>query len=315
MDPKQKFGFEGINEEILQSNCKQLIKSKIFLGDFKEKRYNEDLKDYRDLIVIDSQAESEIVHSLEQVKQNLIDFRSYGQRILNKKLFYGYTRAPEDLSLFRDINQVVGSSKNVCLWTELESCDNNVLPFGKYWFQVKTIKFKESEISVRLKVLRSVQDSDLSRKFSEKVKAATNKDGSGIEAGNEEFVAQLKAVLDIWKRDLSESLMLFLASINRHSIKESVKFFSLLIISLATALISSIRYIGIFTIKFMEQLNWFIHVSTPAFLAILDFFSKIIGGFYILLLMVWKDSRQPRLPPPRRPEPIEYRRRTYQMHD
>jgi hypothetical protein len=273
MNSNQKFGFDGINDEILQSNCKQLIKTKIFLGEFKEKRYNEDLKDYRDLIVIDSQAESEIVQDLEKIQKNLIEYRSYGQRISNKKLFFGFTAAPDDLSLNLSL---LGGPCNVCLWTELDSCDNNVLPFGKYWFQVRTIKFKDNEISVRLKVLRSVQDTDHSRTFSEKVKAASKKDG--IEPGDE-FVAQLKAICRIWKKEFSEGLVLLLASINRQTIKDSLKFFSLLVISLTAGLISSIRYIGVFTIKFMEQLNWFIHVSTPVFLAVIDMFTKIIGEF------------------------------------
>ena len=40
----------------------------------------------------------------------------------------------------------------------------------------------------------------------------------------------------------------------------------------------------------MHQLGWLLHHSTPLILGILDVISKIIGGVYILIAMIWKDS-------------------------
>lgn len=296
----KKLGFQQINEEIFQSTLKSSIKSKIFLGEFKEKRYADPLKDYRDVILIDKRAETEIVKDFERMRIEISEF--YMNRDGNAEIpFFGYSsEAPGcDTSLFGVISNLC------CLWTELDTD----LPFGKYWFTVKTVKFRENEISLKLKCLRPVSDSDQHKTISsEKSKTRNGAEEATSDKKNEtNFVEEWKALLDNWKTELNQSLLQLLSSINRRNIVESAKFISFLLISFLTFLIASVKYVGIFTIKLMEQLNYFIHVSSPFLLAVVDLISKICGAFFILITMIWRDSTQPRRPQPQRPEAIQYR--------
>ena len=52
--------------------------------------------------------------------------------------------------------------------------------------------------------------------------------------------------------------------------------------------------------KMLELFNKTIHESafllrtaTPMFLSVVDMFNKIVGGFYMLLAMMWRDFRRP----------------------
>lgn len=291
----KKLGFQQINEEIFLSSLKSSIKSKIFLGEFTEKRYADPLKDYRDVILIDKRAETEIVKDFERMKSEISEF--YNNR--NEGIpFFGYSsEAPGcDTSLF--------GSNSCCLWTELDAD----LPFGKYWFTVKTVKFRENEITVKIKCLRPVSDSDQQRTTSSEKSKHKNAEEATTDKKNEtDFVQEWKALLENWKTELNQSLLQLLASINRRNIVESAKFISFLLISFLTFLIASVKYIGIFTIKLMEQLNYFIHVSSPFLLAVVDLISKICGAFFILITMIWRDSTQPRRPQPQRAEALQYR--------
>ena len=55
--------------------------------------------------------------------------------------------------------------------------------------------------------------------------------------------------------------------------------------------------------KMLELFNKTIHESafllrtaTPMFLSVVDMFNKIVGGFYMLLAMMWRDFRRPQPP-------------------
>lgn len=57
-------GFESLNDEIFQTQLKAKYKSKIFIGNFKEKRLVESLKCYRDAILIETTQEKEFAKDL-----------------------------------------------------------------------------------------------------------------------------------------------------------------------------------------------------------------------------------------------------------
>lgn len=43
-------------------------------------------------------------------------------------------------------------------------------------------------------------------------------------------------------------------------------------------------------IKLIERTTWLVHALTPFALALLDVCSKIVGGLYLLIAMIWRDS-------------------------
>ena len=56
--------------------------------------------------------------------------------------------------------------------------------------------------------------------------------------------------------------------------------------------------------KMLELFNKTIHESafllrtaTPMFLSVVDMFNKVVGGYYMLLAMMWRDFRRPQQPP------------------
>ena len=106
---ERKLGFESLNDEIFQSELKSKYKSKIFIGFFKEKRFCESLKCYRDTIIIDSKTEKDISKDLDSFLSE-VNERTKG------RVYTGVTKVDE----------------NFTIWTELDE----ETPFGKYWFQV-----------------------------------------------------------------------------------------------------------------------------------------------------------------------------------
>lgn len=165
-------------------------------------------------------------------------------------------------------------------------------------------------------MLRPVDESDQTKSIVDKlalIKALGEE--SAASANNAEIFIQWKGLFAMWKKDFSEAMVWFLsASLNRENIKEGFRLLVLLLISLVVGAVHSLKFIGIFTIKFMHQLGWLIHVSTPILMGILDLVSKVIGGIYILIAMIWKDSiGAPQRPlnnalpdSKRRPEAIRY---------
>ena len=49
-----------------------------------------------------------------------------------------------------------------------------------------------------------------------------------------------------------------------------------------------------FTLRFIREMGIFMHNATPFFQTILGFFEKLVGGFYLLIAMVYRDVRNPR---------------------
>lgn len=101
-----------------------------------------------------------------------------------------------------------------------------------------------------------------------------------------------------FRNSLNENLYYFFTNIlTLENIKIGVKYFSILFVSLIAFSFQSVKHIGDFSLKFMHEFSYFVHAATPIIIAIIDFFSKVVGGLYILIAMMWKGSP----PPPIRP--------------
>lgn len=169
---------------------------------------------------------------------------------------------------------------------------------------------------MKLKKLRSIDDAD-SKTFSEKLRSSTNVQSAETPKDTDEPLEQWKLLFDFWKREVSAAAAWFLSiSVNRQSITETLRFISLLIVSLFAGSTQIVKYLGIFAIKLIERTTWLAHVLTPFALALVDLCTKIVGGLYLLIAMIWKDSIGARRQPPpnnaieagprRRPQAISY---------
>lgn len=167
------------------------------------------------------------------------------------------------------------------------------------FLQIKTIKFRFNEIQIKLKKLRSIDDAD-AKTFTEKLRAATKApdcdDSSSTDA---DALEQWRVLFEFWKREISAAIAWFLSiSINRQTIIETLRFISLVIVSMFAGSTQIVKYLGIFAIKLIERTTWLAHVLTPFALGLLDLCSKIIGGLYLLIAMMWRDSVGAQRPPP-----------------
>lgn len=292
---ERKVGFESLNDEIFQSQLKAKYKSQIFIGNYVEKRLCESLKCYRDVIVVNSNTEKDFIKDLNELLVQLNERTS-------QQVSIGIAAAPYDH------------------YTILTELDDGV-PFGKFWFQVidgwqladssvfiffffvsqiKTIKFRFNEVQIKLKKLRSIEDAD-AKTFAEMLRATTKvtkgEDESGS-SGLDDAAEQWKALFEFWKSEAFAAVAWFLSiSINRRTITETIRFISLVIVSLFAGSTQIVKYFGIFGIKLIERTTWLAHVLTPVALGLIDLVSKIIGGLYLLIAMIWKDSIGARRPP------------------
>lgn len=235
--------------------AKSLLKSRIFLGRYVERRLINQRIGYRDIVIV-SDAEVEL-------KRDLINIQI--------KLRSAY---PQDFWIGISDSEFMEYSSSVCLATEI---DNQ--PLGPFWFQIKSVKFRDVEIIIMLKCVRHISDAYLevepilTGKIN-KISTLTNKsttDRTFNESAND-IVESLKNALTV------------------NNVKEFLTFIFAFVIAIFTGSTSFVNFLGNFMLALVRELSILIKNSTPMFLGVLDFFSKIVGGFYILLAMFFKPN-------------------------
>lgn len=154
-----------------------------------------------------------------------------------------------------------------CIWTKLEN-----VPFGSYWFTLEDVTFRAGEeMVIKTKVLRKVEFD---------VGKESPKDGS------------------INYNEIKSNLFSFFQeTVTWHNLKESSKFIFLLCMTIVTALLYSLQYLGDYSLRFFREFSNLVHVTTPLFGIFFNFLSKVVGGFYLLIAMLW-NGRAYQPPPP-----------------
>lgn len=266
----------------VRNYLKERLKSRIFLGRYVERRLADKRIGYRDVVII-SAAEVSLKKDLFDVQHKLL-------AICPNTHWIGITDT-----------ESLGYSPGVCLWTEI---DNQ--PFGPFWFQIKSLKFRDDEVMVTLKCLRHITDAFLEVEpiltgTAKKIKPENTdkKLESSVAALNEtytDFVETLKGVLSI------------------SNVKEFATFLLAFVIAIFTGTTSFVNFLGNFILALIREFSILLKNSTPMVLGLLDFFSKIVGGFYILLAMLFRQSTP--VPSNKRAVGVYDRpRRTYEKYD
>lgn len=269
--------FDDIDVIKVKNYVKDLLRSRVFLGRYLERRLTDQRVGYRDIVVL-SAAEVDM-------KRDLFDAQNKLRSVCPNITWIGITDGDP-----------LGYPSSVCLWTEIEN-----QPFGPFWFQIKSIKFRDAEIIVTVKCLRHISDSYLEIEpiltgSGKKLKndSATPSDCSAVELSDtyKEFVDTLKSALSI------------------RNVKEFITFLCAFVIAVFTGSTAFINFLGNFILALIRETSILVKNSTPMFLGFLDFLSKIVGGFYILLAMFFKPSN-PVPPQDRRTITYDQNRRTY----
>lgn len=236
-----------------------MVKTRVFLGHYQEKRFVDSLQSYRDLIAISS-TEKDLITDLAIVKKRIVQ--------AGHLVWIGLTDS-----------SVIGAPVPPCLWTELDG-----IPFGEYWFQIKTVRFRDTEILIKLKMLRSKYSMDQQQQ--QQIPNTVSQPNQLVDVN-----AHITVLCDTVTQ-LSHDLVTWIQQqkFDKENFIISLKVFSLLLIGAFTASWHFVQYVGKFTLQFMDIMVRLIHVSMPLLLSLVDLLKKVIGGFYLLIAMVWRDS-------------------------
>ncbi|KAJ6645512.1 hypothetical protein Bhyg_00718 [Pseudolycoriella hygida] len=247
----------------MQTFCKQMLKTRTFLGHYQENRLVQSLQAYRALVVI-SKTDESLANDIDIVRNRIKKFYSN-----NPQFWMGYTDS-----------SMIGAPYGSCLWTELEG-----IPFGEYFFQIKSVRFRANEALIKLKVLKPMHDMEESIKLEHKIKEEAATQDSG------HLAKDFQELLEMWRRSSAEYfLWLFSQKITARNIASVLKFICLLAFAAVAAAFHGVKYLGEFTLKFIAELRKLLHVSMPIILKAFDLLTKVIGGIFLLLAMMWRDT-------------------------
>lgn len=291
-------------EEALQSLCKKLLKSRFFRGYYEERRFVDAVGGYRDIIGL-HRGERDLERLLLDIRCKLLIFYQHSPQI-----WIGVTHGA-----FMEITSKK-NTLNTHIWVQLKE-----VAFGQYWFSIKSMRFRKNEVILKINVVRNVEiESRIERTqiltsalmcVSDAPKSALiTKDSvnalknspqlsedmvSGpiiiqpevLQIGYDDFVN----VVRDWGTTVKHSVYDFMSNdINKDNIKGFLQFLGLVVISLLTGSVVAIKYLGTFALRFMFEFTRFTQVMTPIILKVIEAINKIVGGFYILLAMIWKDA-------------------------
>lgn len=194
------------------------------------------------------------------------------------------------LEIFNDITQRAKNSFDQVLQgfsiedssLIIHSTDLDNFSFGLFWFQIKSIKFSDTEIKIKVRILREVNCTFVNNTPSTKNRVILDLVPDPIE---------WKEIINKWKNSTLISIKNILYhKISWQSISNTLQFAALVLITISLETVNFIKWIGFFSIRLIFELSNLIKVCTPIFMEVLNFMSKIIGGFYILMVIIWKDS-------------------------
>ncbi|EDW81056.2 uncharacterized protein Dwil_GK11223 [Drosophila willistoni] len=271
----------------MQAVCKQLYRNQIFRGFYVERCFIQQIGDYRDVIALE-RGERELEKLLLKSAAQL---QIFYQRIV-PRMWIGISCTTSR----QQQNQL-----ETCILTEL-----NDLAFGEYWFCIRTLRFRDEEVQYKIKMVRPVDSQESSRsrhslssisgrtltdrteptvKENEKVDSANNSE-SYSNIGLSDFAA----LLSNWRESIKVTVYDFMANdVNKRNLVGVIRFLVLAIVGIVSGLVMGLRFIGIFAVRFLYELSRFTHTATPIVFKLIDFMNKLVGGFFILLTMVWKD--------------------------
>lgn len=222
---------------------KRLLKLKKFKGNFTEKRLCREINEYKDAITVP--AGSNFALDL----QMFMDILYAG----DEKRWIGIS-LPDD------------ETDPYTIWTVIHESD---LPFGEYYFQVRSVKFTDQTIQLKLKVVKSteVDSSDGGSKT-----AVPAFDLSAVDWN------QLHPRLLV-ERTIASLIDIELISLTR----QTINFMLVTILYLFTEIPNLIRFVGLFVLRLVRELNNFIYVSTPIMMGLFNLCAKIFGGILLMI--------------------------------
>lgn len=268
------------NAANIQSFAENLLLNRIFMGDYQEKRYVSKLNAYRDLIILNKN-EQILANDLRKVKHQILE--------ANLNTWYGFSEPNDVGSVGTDV---------FCIWTRLDdpnkpSQEATSVVFGEYWFQIIGLNVDVRMIEICVKVLRPIESGTSSvSTISSIAQQALELDTQKIQQYVQENITEVDwlALFNQWKISINQRAYRFASTeINWNNFVQCIHFIGCFCIAVVTFSVQFIHYIGEFTLRLVNELTKLMKAMSPIVMALLSLLSKMIGGFYILIAMVWKD--------------------------
>jgi len=307
----------------LLKHLRERLTGSLFAGWYTERRYVDAIDRYRDVILVDS-IEALII---KQVKYALRKCR----KILSENAFIGLTDENDESRLY--INLGAGG---------LEASH----PFGHYWFQIRAINFIPNiGFAFEIVVIRQFVTSDsetcwkCQSRAKEKDSAPPVKiDSIGaalFDMKSRFYEVSSEIVRELWQPQSYWSRIKPLLTVS--NVINLAKLSMVVVLAMLTGIIAGVKQLANFSLRLLHELANLVDRSTPLALGALNIMSKVVGGAYLLVAMIWKDSvkkppssaqhqmrpqvgHQPIVrpslpPPPEMPRPVHQRSNTREAMD
>ncbi|XP_044259763.1 uncharacterized protein LOC123008172 [Tribolium madens] len=234
--------------------AKHMLKSSLFIGTFLEKRLVEPLNSYRDVIKV-CDDEHDLIENLTAVRKRCL-------KHFPKHVWIGITEP-----------KTIGAPAGYNLWVSLEE-----EVFGCYWYKIKNVEFSYNEVRVKLEVVRPVR---------ERTPVHNISPSQIIDDVSQNNLGELGTKMqDFFKDQLRD---LFTETLTWPNIKQATIFIVLLLSTLITFLIHTIKYLLDYILKLLRETQGLIRVCTPIIVNFMKLISNTISGFYTLIAVLWRD--------------------------
>lgn len=250
--------------EYIQQN----LANQIFSGWIEERKWIDSIGGYRDLVQVD-EWETQINRHIKAIT-NSIPGVVEGTKWIN-------------------ITGPLETEPCCCFWVLMPTPPTP----GHYWFQVTNIAIEPLfGLRVHLKMIRNLHVHDGETKEARQRRRELLLKLDTPEAVVQSFGQQVEMWFDhIRNMDQKAVLSSVAKTITFHNIKETIRFTIVLLVTIVVGLIHFGKEAWFFSVRFIREAGIFFRNITPFLQSILRFVEKLIGGFYVLLAMVYHDIR------------------------
>jgi len=247
---------------------------------------------YKDVVLVDS-----VEHLV--IKQVKYAIRKCG-KILAPNSYIGLTLVEEQCKIFTNLATVVTSST-------VEASH----PFGHYWFQLRSINFLPNVgFTMEVVVVRQFVSTDTQTCW--KCKSLDTQPDTtpqvkidSIGAAVSDMKSRLCHLLselctEIWQPSTYWDKLRPLLTVS--TMVQMCKLVLVLLLAMVTGMVAGVKQLAQFSLRLLHELANLVDRSTPLALGALNIASKVVGGAYLLVAMIWRDTvKKPVGPPPPRP--------------
>eukprot|EP00092_Neocalanus_flemingeri_P008964 GFUD01009645.1.p1 GENE.GFUD01009645.1~~GFUD01009645.1.p1 ORF type:complete len:484 (+),score=137.53 GFUD01009645.1:53-1504(+) len=260
----------------LLKHLRERISGSLFSGWYTERRYVDAIDRYRDVILVDS-VEALII---KQVKYAI---RKCG-KILAENSFIGLTDVDDESKLFINLGAGGAEASHA---------------FGHYWFQLRSINFMANVgFTLEVVVVRQFVSSDSDSCWKCKARASQPADSPPVKIDSigaalvdmrsRLYTVSSDVLTEVWQPGTYWAKLRPLLTVS--NVVHLGKLLLVLILALFTGLIAGVKQLAQFSLRLLHELANLVDRSTPLALGALNIMSKVVGGAYLLVAMVWRDT-------------------------